>query len=100
MENNYPKYYRKDGIAIKRETDTTGITVEIPATAQAKLPLILAPVVYPEKQRFDEAIDKMELTDQEVFEGYVKHFCGRVYIDIDKPLTDRNLQKQLNSKPK
>jgi len=95
----YPKYYRKDGRAIKRETDTTGITVEIPATAQAKLPLILAPVVYPEKERFDEAIIKMDIIDQEIFENYVKHFCGRVYTDIDKPLTDRQLASRKPANP-
>ncbi len=91
----YPKYYRLEGRAICRKTDTTGIEVQIPENPKDKLPLIMAPVVFPTKERFDEAVLKMEATDLDMFETYVKHFTGRVYMDIDRPMTERSIQKQL-----
>lgn len=70
---NYPKFYRKDGRCLKRESDMTGLEVQIPKPGD-RLPLIMTPVTYPGKDRLDEAVAAMEAVDQEVYEQFITTF--------------------------
>lgn len=71
--NKYPQYYRKANRVIKRDGDLTGIEIQVPEPGNY-LPLIHTPVIYPDRQRFDEAIQGMEPTTEEVYEGYMATF--------------------------
>ncbi len=66
-------FHRKDGVCLKRESEVTGIQVQVPEPGKS-LPLIHGPVVFPSKQRMDEAVAKMEVCDQEVYEDYLGTF--------------------------
>jgi hypothetical protein len=84
---DYPIYYKKDGLCIKRETDTTGIRVEVPGPGE-KLPLIHAPFVTPTHIRFDDVVKDMEPCNQDVYESYLAAFFQKaeanrqVYNDV------------------
>lgn len=89
----YPKYYRLLGRCIKRTSETTGMEILLPDNPVMIFPLSMGEVTYPDKARFDEAIAKMEETDQEVWEQYIYRFLGRVEEDINKPMWERAIKK-------
>lgn len=69
----YPLFYRLEGRCLKRESDVTGMEVQIPPAGKT-LPLVHSPFIYPSKERLDEAVEKMELVDQEVYEQFLTTF--------------------------
>ncbi len=72
----YPKFYRKDGHCLKRETDTTAMEIRIP-DPEKYLPLVHQPTTYPSKERLDEEVSRMELVDQDVYEDYLGTFFAQ-----------------------
>lgn len=73
MDNQYPLFYRHEGRCLKRESDMTGMEVQVPAAGQ-RLPLILTPVTFPSKERLDEAVAAMTQVDQEIYEQFITAF--------------------------
>lgn len=73
-ETPFPvSFHRKDGVCLKRESEVTGIQVQVPEPGKA-LPLIHGPVVFPSKQRLDETVAAMELVDQDTYESFLGTF--------------------------
>jgi hypothetical protein len=70
----YPKFYRLQNRCIKRDSDTTAIEIKVPESYKHGLPLNHSQVIFPSKARLDEEIEKMELVDQEIYEGYLYKF--------------------------
>lgn len=69
----YPVYYRKAGRCIKRESDTCGILVEVPAPSQT-LPLIQRPLSANDKEQFDKVVKDMALCPEADFDSYLASF--------------------------
>lgn len=91
----YPKYYRKDGRSVRRTGDTTGTEVRTPDNPKAKLPLSMSEVTYPDKSRFDDDVSRMEEVDQACYEDYVYAFLRSVRINIEIPMSELQLKRQL-----
>lgn len=72
----YPKFYRKEGYCLKRESDTTTIEVRVPAPHQS-IPLSHIPGTYPTKERLDDQVASMEEVDQDVYEDYLGTFFAQ-----------------------
>lgn len=95
---DYPIYYRKENRCLKRETDTTAIEVKVPESYRQALPTSHGQVTFPDKERLDEEVSKMELVNQEIYEGYLYKFF--LQSDNNKAMLDqiRLNRKHLNSK--
>jgi hypothetical protein len=92
---NYPKYYRKDGRCIKCKSPTTGTEVRTPDDVRQKLPLSMSEVTYPTPERFTQELATMEEVDQACFEDYVYAFIRGVHINVEQPMSELQLQRQL-----
>jgi len=69
----YPQFYKKGNRCLKRESDTTGIEVQVPEPGK-KLPLIHTPVTYPSAERLNQEVATMQPCDQLVYESYLFTF--------------------------
>jgi len=69
----YPDFFRLENRAIKRDSDTAGIEVIVPVPGR-NLPTAHGPVTFPDKERFDEAVNKMTACDKEKYEEYLVTF--------------------------
>lgn len=72
--NGYPHFFRLDGRAIKRESDTETIEIQVPKPGR-HLPNSFTPVTYPTKERLDEAVANMEVVDRGMFRSYLFEYC-------------------------
>lgn len=79
---------------MRRTSDTTGTEVRVPAPGEF-LPLMMTGVIYPDKDRFDEAIAQLEETDINCFEDYVYAFIRGVDMNVSKPMTELQIKRQL-----
>jgi len=66
----YPKFYRKEGLCLRRDSDTVTIEIKVPLEGNL-IPLSHLPVTYPSKERLDAAVAAMEPVDQGVYESYL-----------------------------
>jgi len=97
QKSEYPQFFRKGQRAILRGSDTTGVIVEIPDNPNDRLPVMMikAQSVYPTKERFDEAVSDMEPINEELYNDYIKTFCGRVEHGINRPMQEKSIQIEL-----
>lgn len=101
-EQTYPLFYRLEGRCLKRESDMTGMEVQIPPAGKS-LPLVHSPFIYPSKERLDEACAAMQLVDQEIYEQFLTTFYSvsdnnrQVWIRYRE--TKRAKAFELNSQP-
>jgi hypothetical protein len=85
----YPRFYRKAGHCLKRESATTTIEVRIP-DLEKQIPLVHTPVTYPDKKRLDEEIAKMDEVDQ----GWYEHYLSMFFKHAEKNRVLYNAVKQ------
>jgi hypothetical protein len=90
------KYYRKEGRCIMRTSDVKCTEIQLPDIATEKLPLVLHTITFPDKVRFDESIKEMEEVEEDVFDQYMLSFTHRVKNDIENPMTERSIKRELN----
>lgn len=94
-DNYTTRYYHTAGCAIRRNSPTKGTQILIPAQVTDRLPLSMTDVTYPSADRFDADLEKMQETDQNVFEDYVYAFIRGVHMNVEYPMTELQIKRQL-----
>jgi len=71
MNAEYPQFYRKGGLCMKRESDTTTLDVIIPEPGKYRPNCLPETTAYPSKERLDAEVSRMEKVDEDVYESYL-----------------------------